>query len=120
MNPRATPHPWITDLQAGLDQLEKALLAGDAAAVEQASARVQGVLQKAPRTAEFAAPCTLRSDMLRAAHRFGQLRQAVLRAQAQQQRALNSLMPQRTPATYGQAHGMSGRTGGAGQAYLRA
>ena len=69
MNHRATPHPWITDLQAGLDQLEKALLAGDAAAVEQASAQVQGVLQKAPKTAEFAAPGTLRSDMLQAAHR---------------------------------------------------
>lgn len=117
-------HPWIVSLQDGLDGLEKALLAGDAPGVERASAAVQVVLQGAPRTAEFAVPGTLRTDMQRAAQRFGQLRQAVLRAQAQHQRALHSLMPQRAPATYGSAagqmHGMSGRTGGAGQAYLRA
>lgn len=120
----ATPHPWIAALQAGLDGLEVALLAGDATGVESASAQVQGVLQNAPKTAEFAVPGTLRADMQKAAQRFGQLRQAVLRAQAQNQRGLHSLMPQRAPATYGsaagQAHGMSGRTGGAGQAFLRA
>lgn len=120
MNPSTTPHPWIAELQAGLDQLERALLMGDAVAVERSSAQVQGVLQKAPKTAAFAVPGSLRADMHQAAQRLGQLRQAVLRAQAQNQRALHSLMPQRAPATYGQAHGMSSRTSGAGQAFLRA
>lgn len=117
-----TPHPWIAALNQGLDQLEKALLAGDAVGVATASAQVQGVLQQAPKTAAFAAEGQLRNDMLLSAQRFGQLRQAVLRAQAQNQRALGNLMPEQNPATYsgaaGKAYGM-GRTG-AGQAYLRA
>lgn len=118
-----TPHPWIAALNSGLDQLEKALLAGDAAGVEAASAQVQGVLQQAPKTAAFAAAGHLRTDMLQAAQRFGQLRQAVLRAQAQSQRALSSLMPSAAPATYGaqagKAYGMGGNMG-ASQAFLRA
>ncbi len=114
-------HPWIAALQTGLDSLEVALLAGDAAAVEQASAQVQGVLQQAPRTAEFAVPGTLRIDMERAAQRFGQLRQAVLRTQAQSQRAVKSILPQTAQPTYGAMAGRAyGSTGGAGQGYLRA
>ncbi len=120
MNYRPTLHPWIADLQAGLDQLEKALLAGDAAAVEQASAQVQGVLQHAPKTAAFANFAGLRSDMHEAAQRFGRLRQAVLRLQAQNQRALRTLMPAQTPQTYGRLAGQSSSTGGAGRAYLSA
>jgi hypothetical protein len=122
MNTQAdTPHPWIAALQKGLDQLETALLAGDAAAVEAASAQVQGVLQQAPKTAAFSAPGSLRTDMLQAAQRFGQLRQAVLRLQAQSQRAVNSLLPQQAPATYGgRAAGKPFGNNGAGQAYLRA
>ncbi len=116
-----TPHPWIAALQTGLDRLEVALLAGDAPGVEAASAQVQTVLQEAPKTAEFGMPGSLRTDMLQAAHRFGQLRQAVLRAQAQNQRALRSLMPQQAPATYGPAAAKGfASTGGAGQSYLRA
>jgi hypothetical protein len=88
--------------------------------VEAASAEVQGVLQHAPKTAEFAVPGgTLREDMLHAAHRFGQLRQAVLRSQAQSQRAVNSLLPQQKPATYGTLTGRPSPTG-AGRAYLSA
>lgn len=114
-------HPWIVALQDGLDQLEKALLGGDAAAVERASALVQGVLQQAPKTAAFAVPGRLRADMQQAAQRFGQLRQAVLRLQAQNQRALGTLMPQMNPATYGPGKGQAfGSTRGAGQAFLRA
>lgn len=115
-----TPHPWIAALNSGLDQLEKALLAGDAAGVEAASAQVQGVLQQAPKTAAFAAAGHLRTDMLQAAQRFGQLRQAVLRVQAQSQRAVNSLLPQHKPATYGALSGRNSPTGGAGRAYLSA
>lgn len=115
-----TTHPWIASLQAGLDRLEFALLAGDAAGVEQASADVQGVLQQAPKTAEFALVGTLRTDMLQAAQRFGQLRQAVLRSHAQSQRAVNSLLPQQKPATYGSMTGRPSPTGGAGRAYLTA
>lgn len=110
-------HPWIAALQNGLDGLEVALLAGDAAGVERASAQVQGVLQNAPRTAEFAVPGTLRIDMEKAAQRFGQLRQAVLRAQAQSQRSVKSILPHSAQPTYG---AQAGSTGGAGQGYLRA
>lgn len=115
------PHPWIASLQAGLDRLERALLEGDAGGVELASAAVQGVLQRAPRTAEFSvAGGHLRDDMLHAAHRFGQLRQAVLRAQAQSQRAVKSLLPRTAQPTYGRLGGPPGATGGAGRAYLSA
>lgn len=114
-------HPWIAALQSGLDGLEVALLAGDAAGVERASAQVQGVLQNAPRTAEFAVPGTLRIDMEKAAQRFGQLRQAVLRAQAQSQRSVKSILPHSAQPTYGAQAGRAyGSTGGAGQGYLRA
>lgn len=122
MNPAApTTHPWIDSLQVRLDRLERALLAGDAAGVEQASADVQTVLQQAPKTAAFSVPGTLRSDMQQAAQRFGQLRQAVLRAHAKSQRAVNSLLPQQAPQTYGAvATGKPFASSGAGQAYLRA
>jgi len=122
MSTTATPsHPWIASLQAGLDRLERALLQGDASGVEAASAEVQGVLQHAPKTAEFAVPGgTLREDMLHAAHRFGQLRQAVLRSQAQSQRAVKSILPQTAQPTYGHMAGSPGATGGAGRAYLSA
>jgi len=113
-------HPWIASLQAGLDGLEKALLDSDPDGVEKASAQVQRVLQQAPKTAEFAMPGnSLRIDMLQAAQRFGQLRQTVLRAGAQSQRALNSLLPpQAQPSTYNRLAGPA--IGGAGRGYLSA
>jgi hypothetical protein len=115
------PHPWIDSLNAGLDGLEHALLQGDPEAVERASAGVQSVLQRAPRTAEFGVPgSTLRSDMQDAAQRFGQLRQAVQRASAQSQRAVRSLLPQQAPGTYGRMAGVAPSTGGAGRAFLSA
>ncbi len=118
--PLAQAHPWIVALRAGLDELEKALLACDAAAVERASAQVQGVLQHAPKTAAFANFASLRIDMHEAAQRFGRLRQAVLRLQAQNTRELRSLMPGQAPATYGRLAGQSPSTGGAGRNYLSA
>jgi hypothetical protein len=125
MNQAAAHHPWIAALQEALDGLERALLQNDAGGVEQASAQVQGVLQRAPKTAEFAvAGSRLRLDMEHCAQRFGQLRQAVLRTAAHSQRAVQSLIPQKTPATYGpatgRASGLNGSTGGAGRAYLSA
>ncbi|MCB2017416.1 MAG: hypothetical protein KDF54_07900 [Hydrogenophaga sp.] len=121
MTQRSSPHPWIAALRVGLDGLEQALLKGDAPAVERASAHVQNVLQKAPPTAEFAKPgSSLRVDMLEAAQRFSMLRQAVLRAQAQSQRAVQSLMPAQAPGTYGRLAGQNPSTGGAGRAYLSA
>lgn len=90
----ALSHPWILQLQGSLDALEKALLAGDPMAVEAASAQVQAQLKNAPRTAEFQAEgSTLAQDLPAAAQRFAMLRQAVLRAQAQSQRAVASLLP---------------------------
>lgn len=121
MTQRTVIHPWIAALRVGLDGLEKALLKGDAPGVERASAHVQSVLQKAPKTAEFGVPgSTLREDMLAAAQRFAQLRQAVLRGSAQSQRAVRSLLPQQVPGTYGRLAGQTSSTGGAGQAYLSA
>ena len=117
-----TAHPWTDELRNQLDSLEAALLQGDnAQAIETASAEVQAVLQRAPKTAELARPDSLlREHMLQQAQRFGQLRQAVLRAHAQNQRAIKSLMPAHAaqPATYGK--GVGSVTGGAGQAYLTA
>jgi hypothetical protein len=58
--------------------------------------------------------------MLNAAQRFGQLRQAVLRAQAQSQRAVRSLLPQQAPGTYGRLAGQSPRPAAPAGAYLSA
>jgi hypothetical protein len=114
-------HPWIATLRQKLEGLEAALLKGDALAVETASALVQTVLQQAPKTAEFGRPgSALRIDMMHAAQHFGQLRQAVLRSGAQNQRAIKSLLPQQAQPTYGRTTGTSGALGGAGRAYLSA
>ncbi len=114
-------HPWIQSLHAKLDGLEKALLDGDAVAVAAASTQVQQVLQQAPRTADFMQldHDDLRSALPEAAQRFGQLRQAVVRAHAQSQRAVQSLVPH-APAmgTYGPSGSAPGT--GAGKAYLSA
>jgi hypothetical protein len=120
--PGTITHPWIIALRERMDELERALLQGDATAVEQASASVQLTLQAAPKTAEFAIMgSTLRADMERSAARFGQLRQAVMRASAQGQRALNSLFPQKAnKPTYGGMAGAAASTGGAGRAFLSA
>ena len=115
------PHPWLLALQPGPDGLESALLDGDAEAVRLACAGVQTTLQRAPRTSEFAQPgSSLHTDMQRAAQRFGQLRHAVLRASAQSQRAVHSLLPQQAPAPPGRQPGQVSTTGGAGRAYLSA
>lgn len=88
-------HPWIGSLQAELDALEAALLRGDAPGVEQASAAMQAVLQQAPKTHDFAdAGSALHRDTQSAAQRFARLRQAVLRANAQNERGVASLLPQ--------------------------
>ena len=116
-----TSHPWIGSLQAELDALQAALLMGDAAGVERASAAMQAVLKQAPRDAALADPeSALHRDTRIAAQRFAQLRQAVLRASAQSQRAVNSVLPQKAPATYGHMAGAGSSTGGAGRAYLSA
>ena len=118
-----TSHPWIAALEVGLDGLEKALLDGDAAAVERASAHVQAVLNKAPKAAALGQGegfTPLRNDLMQAAQRFAMLRQAVLRGAAQSERAVNSLIPGRAPATYGRLAGQASSTGGAGRGYLSA
>ncbi len=121
--PANNAHPWIATLQASLDTLEAALLQGDAAGVEQASAAMQTVLQQAPRTPEFAVPGnTLRHDMQNAAQRFAQLRSAVLRATAQSERAVGSLLPQQAlqrQPTYGRIVKPSS-LGGASRGFVRA
>lgn len=120
----ATPHhPWIGSLQAELDGLEAALLRGDADGVERASAAMQAVLQQAPKTAEFTDPeSPLRRDAHSAAERFSRLRQAMLRASAQNERAIASLLPQKDQQrqpTYGRMVKPS-TLGGAGRGFLTA
>jgi hypothetical protein len=109
-------------LHSGLDGLAAALLRGDAAATEQASASLQAIFQRAPKPADLAdAGQALRTEMLQAARRFAQLRQAVLRNASQSQRAVHSLLPQARGATYGRQIGQAASsTGGAGRAYLSA
>ncbi len=114
-------HPWIGSLQVELDALEAALLRGDAPAVEQASAAMQKVLMQAPPVIALGEPGSEQQQaLLTAADRFARLRQAVLRANAQSQRAVTSLLPQHTQQpTYGrQAGGSSLR--GAGRGFLSA
>lgn len=122
-SPTTNAHPWIASLKTSLDALETALLQGDAAGVEQASAAMQAVLQQAPKTSEFAVPgSTLRHDMQNAAQRFAQLRSAVLRATAQSERAVGSLLPQQAlqrQPTYGRIV-KPNTLGGAGRGYVRA
>ncbi|WP_439606114.1 hypothetical protein [Hydrogenophaga sp.] len=116
-------HAWIGSLQAELDALEAALLRGDAPGVERASAAMQTVLQQAPRSAAFSDPeSALRRDTQTAAQRFAQLRQAVLRASAQSERAVASLLPQQAmqrQPTYGRIAKPSS-LGGAGRGFLSA
>lgn len=118
-----TSHPWIGSLQAELDALQAALLLGDAAGVERASAAMQAVLRQAPRGADMANPeSPLHRDTQLAAQRFAQLRQAVLRANAQNERALGSLLPQQAlqrQPTYGRMVKPSS-LGGAGRGFLSA
>lgn len=103
----ALSHPWILQLQGALDTLEKSLLASDATGVEAASAQVQAILGNAPRTSEFQAEgSTLAKDLPAAARRFSMLRQAVVRTQAQSQRAVASLIP---PSVDAPLYGRSGR-----------
>jgi hypothetical protein len=83
--------PWTAHVNGQLDGLERALLQGDAPAVERASAAVQAALQQAPRSADLQAG---HFEALReAARRFTQLRAATLRAAALNERALGSLLP---------------------------
>lgn len=121
MNTEAiAPQAWIASLHEGLDALETALLKNNALAVEQASAQVQAVLQKLLSRVELASQGpAVSQDLHAAARRFGHLRQAVVRASAQSQRALGSLLPPQNTATY-QRHTGQMSTRGPGQGYLRA
>ncbi|KRC08597.1 hypothetical protein D9M68_786720 [compost metagenome] len=114
-------HPWIGALQVELDALEAALLRGDAPAVALASAAMQKVLQQAPPTIALGEPGSEQQQaLLTAAERFARLRQAVLRANAQSQRAVTSLLPQHAQQpTYGRQVGAAS-VGGAGRGFLSA
>ena len=114
-------HPWIVDLRNQLDALETALLGSDAGAVERASGQVQAILQQAPKTAELIqAGASLRSEMQTLAQRFAQLRQAVMRANGLNERALHSLLPGHAQKpTYGRMRGAQSGSGPS-QSYLSA
>jgi hypothetical protein len=121
MTTASTTHPWIGSLQVELDALEAALLRSDAPAVELASAALQRVLQQAPGRISLTEPGNAQQqDLLSAAERFARLRQAVLRASAQSQRAVTSLLPQQShQPTYGR-HAGGASLGGAGRNFLSA
>jgi len=104
---------WMTRLNGELDQLELQLLQGDALAVQTVCARVQSTLQTGPAAAQWqSASADLIAQAQQAALRFGRLRQGVLRAVAQNQRALQALMPEalQTP-TYDRRGGVRGPAG---------
>lgn len=109
---------WMNRLNGELDQLEKLLLLGDALAVQAQCATVQATLQASPAAAHWqAADAALIQQAQAAALRFGRLRQGVLRAAAQNQRALQALMPEALQApTYERRSGVRGP----GRAYLSA
>lgn len=109
---------WMTRLNGELDQLELQLLQGDALAVQTLCARVQTTLQASPDAAQWQLASTdLVLQAQQAALRFGRLRQGVLRAVAQNQRALQALMPEALQApTYERRGGVRGP----GRAYLSA
>ena len=109
---------WMKRLNGELDQLEKHLLHGDALAVQATCAAVQAALQAGPGMADWqAASPALVQQAQSAALRFGRLRQGVLRAVAQNQRALQALMPEALQApTYDRRGGVRGP----GRAYLSA
>lgn len=91
-----TPQPaaWLERLTAQLDELEKALLSTDAAAIEAASLAVQTLMSKAPPARSWAAlEEPHRHTLQRCAQRFTGLRQAVLRLGAQAERATRVLLP---------------------------
>ena len=89
MNTTRPALPWLTQLNEQLDALERALLQGDAPAAERASAGVHTALQQAPGRADRADAPALHS----AAERLAQLRSAMHRAAALNERALGSLLP---------------------------
>ena len=105
MNTPRCALPWLTQLHEQLDALERALLQGDALAAERASAGVHVAMQQAPALGERADGPALQA----AAQRLAQLRSAMHRAAALNQRALGSLLPdhlqQPTYQALGQARG---------------
>ena len=116
-----TTHPWITELSVRLDALEAALLSGDASEVERASAQVLPVLKAAPKSAEFGLPNEgLLADMQQQAQRFAQLRQAVMRTQAQSDRALRNLMPDQVKMSTYERMGAVRKNSRPSQAFLSA
>lgn len=99
-------HPWISLLHERLDALERALLQADAPAAESASGAVQAALQQAPRSTELREAHRL--QLQSAAQRFAQLRAAMHRAAALNQRALGSLLPEHLHSPTYQDLGLKG------------
>lgn len=102
-------HPWIAALHGHLDGLERALLQGNAPAVEQASAAVTNALRQAPRSLDLRGADA--SALQSAAQRFTQLRAATVRAAALNERALGSLLPDHLQKPTYQPLGRKGSAG---------
>jgi hypothetical protein len=96
--------PWLTQLHQRLDALERALLQGDAPAAERASEGVHNALKQAPARAERFDGAALQS----AAQRLAQLRSAMHRAAALNERALGSLLPDHLQKPTYQVPGQAG------------
>ena len=109
---------WMNRLNGDLDHLEQMLLQGHAPAVQSQCATVQATLQAHPGQTHWQnAEAELIQQAQAAALRFGRLRQGVLRAAAQNQRALQTLMPD---ALHTPTYERSGGVRGPGRAYLSA
>lgn len=116
----AKAHPWIATLRDELDHLELALLESNANGVRISSEKVLRVLQQTPSPESIrAAGPALMAEFERAAQRFARLRVAVVRANSQTERGIQSLTPHKRPSTYGP--GASYRSfSGASQNFLSA
>jgi hypothetical protein len=114
------PALWLERLTARLDELERALLSTDAAAVQAASQAVHELMTKVPSTRHWAELGEGHfGTVQRCAQRFTGLRQAVLRLAAQAERATHVLLPESGQSpTYSGRHQAGGKL--PGRAYLSA
>ncbi|TNF62231.1 MAG: hypothetical protein EP306_04015 [Burkholderiales bacterium] len=92
---KPAPKAWLDALGLRLDDLERALLSSDPAAVESASHAVQLLMGQAPAPRMWNGLAAQEVGTLqRQARRFAGLRQAALRLCAQSERATRVLLPE--------------------------
>lgn len=98
MNTPTADPSWLESLNGELDLLKDALLSAQASAVEAACQNIQALLRAAPRQIPTNATP---EDLGLSAQRLARLQQAVIQSAARSQRAVETLFPQISSATYG-------------------